>query len=168
VTHPGPIQPIRRRAAKLLLAAIMAVTLSRIAYLATVNPKEPVILAGTPSAPGSAGGSANDSRIYQAQTPGEAGGYQTTADANASTKYSFPSSQPLAASPQSPVPIPDPRASRDAELADLYRACPLAAVIDLETVATHPEKIDAILPPYRETAAHVPNSPTEPAVPRIR
>ncbi len=56
----------------------------------------------------------------------------------------------------------------DSELAELYKACPLAAVIDLQTVATHPERIDAILPPYRETADHVPDTPLEPAIPRIR
>ncbi len=60
------------------------------------------------------------------------------------------------------------RARADAELAEFYKACPLAAVIDLETVANSPEKVDAILPPYRETADHVPNPAYEPAVPRIR
>jgi Cytochrome c554 and c-prime len=58
-------------------------------------------------------------------------------------------------------------AQADAELAELYKSCPLAAVIDLQTVATSPEKVDAILPPYRELAEHVPDS-QEPSVPRIR
>ena len=60
------------------------------------------------------------------------------------------------------------KAEADAELAELYKSCPLAAVIDLQTIATSPEKVDAILPPYHETAAHVPNAPSDDAVPRIR
>src|SRR5262249_45338221 len=56
----------------------------------------------------------------------------------------------------------------DAELAELYKACPLAAVIDLQTVATSPEKIDAILPPYRELADHVPNASADAPMPRIQ
>ena len=72
-------------------------------------------------------------------------------------------------SPESRAPSP-PTPSREeanAELAELYKACPLAAVIDLQTVATSPEKVDAILPSYRETAAHEPVTPVEAAVPRI-
>ena len=37
----------------------------------------------------------------------------------------------------------------DAELAELYGMCPMAASVDLKTVIESPEKIDAILPPYQ-------------------
>ena len=70
-------------------------------------------------------------------------------------------------SPRPSSPTPHPR-SANAELAEFYQACPMAAVVDLDTVAHSPEKVDSILPPYRETAAHAPNPPLEPAVPRIR
>jgi hypothetical protein len=56
----------------------------------------------------------------------------------------------------------------DAELAALYQSCPMAAVIDLKSVAASPEKVDALLPPYRLTADREPAPPMEPAVPRIR
>ena len=56
----------------------------------------------------------------------------------------------------------------DAELAELYHACPMAAVIDLKTVKTNPARADELVPPYRETAHRVPNPPLEPAIPRIR
>ncbi len=39
-------------------------------------------------------------------------------------------------------------AARDAELAQLYAACPLSAVVDFRTVATSPEKAVALLPPF--------------------
>ncbi len=58
-------------------------------------------------------------------------------------------------------------AEADAELAELYKSCPLAAVVDLQTIANSPEKVDAILPPYHETAARMPNAPSDEAVPRI-
>ncbi len=60
------------------------------------------------------------------------------------------------------------KAEADAELAELYKACPLAAVVDLQTIATSPEKVDAILPAYREMAAHVPNAASDETVPRIQ
>src|SRR5262249_14601681 len=53
-------------------------------------------------------------------------------------------------------------------LAELYRACPMAGVIDLKTVTTNPALVDELLPPYRETVHRVPNPPLEPAIPRIR
>jgi hypothetical protein len=59
-------------------------------------------------------------------------------------------------------------AQADAELAALYRACPMAAVVDLKTVKTNPTRVDELVPPYRKTVHRVPNPPVEPAVPRIR
>jgi hypothetical protein len=44
----------------------------------------------------------------------------------------------------------------------------MAAVVDLQTVAHSPEKVDALLPPYRPLADRVPTTPIEPEVPRIR
>jgi hypothetical protein len=60
------------------------------------------------------------------------------------------------------------RDSSDAELAELYTMCPMAATVDLETAVQSPETVDAILPPYRLTANRQPQAPVEPAVPRIR
>jgi hypothetical protein len=60
------------------------------------------------------------------------------------------------------------KAEADVELAELYKACPLAAVIDLQTIATSPEKIDAILPAHYETTGPVSQASPEDAVPRIR
>src|SRR5262249_45936648 len=59
-------------------------------------------------------------------------------------------------------------AKGDAELANLYRACPMGAVIALATVAPSPARVDEPVPPYRETVHRVPNPPVEPAIPRIR
>jgi hypothetical protein len=61
-----------------------------------------------------------------------------------------------------------PATTADAELAKLYAACPMAAVIDLNTVARSPERVDALLPAFRPTAHRVANPPAEPAIPRIR
>ncbi|MCI0334234.1 MAG: hypothetical protein L0228_13530, partial [Planctomycetes bacterium] len=58
--------------------------------------------------------------------------------------------------------------SSDAELAELYAMCPMAATVDLNTVVESTEQVDAILPPYRLTADRVPQAPIEAAVPRIR
>lgn len=59
-------------------------------------------------------------------------------------------------------------AAADAELTRLYAACPMARVIDLKTVATSPERVDALVPPFRQTALREPITPVEPAIPRIR
>src|SRR4051812_34529009 len=48
--------------------------------------------------------------------------------------------------------VPPADSSPDQELAKLYAACPMAAVIDLKTVATSRDKVDELVPPYRETA----------------
>src|SRR5262245_31213587 len=56
-------------------------------------------------------------------------------------------------------------AAANAELAELYTRCPLAAVVDLKTVTDSPEKIDAILPPYHLTSDRVPNAPHPAVVP---
>lgn len=60
------------------------------------------------------------------------------------------------------------KAEADVELAELYKACPLAAVIDLQTIETSPEKIDAILPAHYETTALQSGATAEDAMPRIR
>ena len=44
----------------------------------------------------------------------------------------------------------------------------MAAVVGLETVARSPERIDALLPPYRPTAHRVSAAQLEPEIPRIR
>ena len=54
------------------------------------------------------------------------------------------------------------------DVAALYASCPMAAVIDLKTVASDPQKVDAVLPPYLQTVHRVPTTPIEPAIPRIR
>src|SRR4029079_6872741 len=66
------------------------------------------------------------------------------------------------------TPIRRPKPQPEWDSAELSNACPLAAVVDLQTIATSPEKVDAILPPYREMAARVPSAPTDEAVPRIQ
>lgn len=53
------------------------------------------------------------------------------------------------------------------ELKELYSHCPMAAVVDLQTVADSPQKASAILPPYRQTVDRVPNAPPV-DVPTIR
>jgi hypothetical protein len=63
---------------------------------------------------------------------------------------------------------PEKIAQADAELAELYRACPMAGVVDLTTVKTNPARVDELVPPYRQTVHRVPNPPLEPAIPRIR
>ena len=107
-----------------------------------------------PAAPGSAGGFENV-QLRQIRdtysTPGGAGGFRSEYN----DSIGSPGSVSDAAQP-------------DAELAELYKACPLAAVIDLETVANSPEKVDAILPPYHLTADHESGAALEPAIPRIR
>src|SRR5205814_1686472 len=45
------------------------------------------------------------------------------------------------------------------DLAALYASCPMAAVIDLKTVTTDPQKVDALLPAYRPTAHRVSTTP---------
>jgi hypothetical protein len=58
--------------------------------------------------------------------------------------------------------------STDPNVAALYAACPMARVIDLATVASDPQKVEALLPPYSPTVHRVPVTPVEPAIPRIR
>lgn len=72
---------------------------------------------------------------------------------------------PSGSSPGSQIPATVPA---DAHLAELYAMCPMAATVDLTTVVEHPEEVDKLLPPYRLTANRVPQSPAEPAMPRIR
>jgi hypothetical protein len=127
------------------LATAAIVTVCRTAQLA-LAPAGVAKESHQPSAPGSAGGSYGSFAQqcdYSGSAPGKAGGYKA-----------------LAISPAS-------AAQADAELAELYKACPLAAVIDLKTVADSPEKVDAILPPYRELADHVATTSPAPDVPRI-
>ncbi len=63
----------------------------------------------------------------------------------------------------------DPQAADvDAELASLYTSCPMAAVIDLKTVASSPQGVAELVPAYRALAHRVPDPPVEPAIPRIR
>jgi hypothetical protein len=59
-------------------------------------------------------------------------------------------------------------AQADAELAELYHSCPMAAVIDLKTVVENPARVDQLLPPYKQMVHRVPDPPVEPAIPRIR
>ena len=49
----------------------------------------------------------------------------------------------------------DRNAALDAELSRLYASCPMAAVVDFQTVAASPEKSQALLPPYRPTVERV-------------
>jgi hypothetical protein len=49
----------------------------------------------------------------------------------------------------------DGNSSLDAELSQLYAACPMAAVVDFQTVAAAPEKAQALLPPYHPTVERV-------------
>ncbi len=130
-----------RSLARVALAVAVFATAARILQLAHAEDSHTAIT--TQSAPGSAGGSdgVNSGGVMDpGSTPGRAGGYGASAT----------------------------RARADAELTEFYQACPLAAVIDLQTVAAAPEKVDAILPPYREAADRVPTAAVEPAVPRIR
>jgi hypothetical protein len=69
------------------------------------------------------------------------------------------------------------RAKADAELAELYAACPMAAVIDLKTVSdsntrplTPPRsgEGDELMPAYRQLAHRELSAQAEPAIPRIR
>jgi hypothetical protein len=59
-------------------------------------------------------------------------------------------------------------ANVDADLAALYHACPMAAIVDLKTVTNNPARVDELLPPYQATVHRVSNPPVEPAIPRIR
>ncbi|HEY3391528.1 MAG TPA: hypothetical protein VGK58_02385, partial [Lacipirellulaceae bacterium] len=45
--------------------------------------------------------------------------------------------------------------TNDAEFAQLYEYCPMAAVVDLQMVAVSPEQVDALLPRYRAIAQRV-------------
>ncbi len=83
----------------------------------------------------------------------------------------------LAACHSDQDPRPAARAARsadrktaaiDAELATLYLSCPMAATIDLATVANSPERAGALLPPYRPTAHRESAAQLEPEIPRIR
>ncbi|MEX2315724.1 MAG: multiheme c-type cytochrome [Pirellulales bacterium] len=49
----------------------------------------------------------------------------------------------------------------DAELAALYSACPMAAVVDFQTVADSPEKAQALLPPYHPVVERVADPSTD-------
>jgi hypothetical protein len=69
---------------------------------------------------------------------------------------------------QAAYSAPPETSAAERELTQLYAACPMAAAIDLKTVAASPEKAGAILPPYRETAHRISQPQVEPAVPRIR
>jgi Cytochrome c554 and c-prime len=86
--------------------------------------------------------------------------------------FAFPNDQPLAELPLTPSceggECADAADATDAELARLYAVCPMATVVDLETVAQSPDEVDALLPPYRPTADRQPTRPAEAAVPRIR
>src|SRR5207244_330100 len=73
----------------------------------------------------------------------------------------------FSSSPQSPAPSPQGTPA-DVDLAALYSACPMSAVINLKTVASNPQRVDALLPPFRPTVHREPDPPTEPAIPRIR
>ncbi len=68
---------------------------------------------------------------------------------------------------EEPSSTPQNTSAADAELAQLYSVCPMAAVVDLHTVATNPAQVDALLPPYRATADRVPNTAIDPDIPRI-
>jgi len=61
-----------------------------------------------------------------------------------------------------------PSQNADAELAQLYAACPMSATIDLQTATTAAKKTTELLPPYRPLANRVPVPPSAPPLPRIR
>jgi Cytochrome c554 and c-prime len=146
VSHPHAPRSPFRLLAQLALAAAALATAWRVAQLASDHERE-LTPAGT-------------------RDRGSAGGFAT---ALPSSLY---------------APVSTPRkaggcrngARPNDELAELYKACPLAAVIDWQTVANSPQQAEAMLPPYHETAERVQKSPAvtsaaaplEPAVPRIR
>lgn len=142
-----PPKLLPRKLGRLLLAVAMLVTAGRVAQLALGARHDSRASAPlwdqrheTPAAPGFAGGSALRQSAAKARVADS-----TPGEAGGGT-----------APPT------------DAELAELYSACPLAAVIDWQTVAQSPERAEALLPPYRETAIHVLNPADDADVPRVR